>query len=178
MSSTELLFDSFDKEYEQIGKLRFRRYRDLLGAELEEAEQAQRRSTQAVLAVMSLAKRVSEGKGLPFDQVLGELTSGQMANADWISEYADEAFVMIGSLPTQSVIDGEMITLFIRSRAEIEGPDGWRPMQDWDMAATRRLPGKFRTQVLEFIERERSGEAPDAPAKGKPRAKAAATPAS
>jgi hypothetical protein len=172
MSSKELLFDSFATDYETIGKLRLRRYRDLLGAELEETEQAQRQMTQAMLSLMTLAKRISDVKEVPFDEVVGKLTSGNIADSPWLAEFSDEAFLLVSSVPNQAAIESQMITLFIQSRAEIEGPDGWQPMEDWDLAASKRLPGKFRQQVLAFIRQEQSGEEPAAASKGKAKASA------
>lgn len=172
MSSKELLFDSFSTDYETIGKLRFRRYNDLLGAEIEEMEQAQRQSTQALLSLMTLAKRISDAKEVPFDEVIKQLTSGNIADSPWIAEFSEEAFMLVSSMPIQSSIDSQMINLIIQSRAEIEGPDGWQPMDDWDMAATRRLPGRFRQQVLAFIRQEQTGEEPAAAGKGKGKASA------
>lgn len=172
MSSKELLFDSFATDYETIGRLRFRRYNDLLGAELEEMEQAQRQSTQAMLSLMTLAKRISDAKEVPFDEVIKQLTSGTFADSPWIAEFSEEAFMLVSSMPIQSAIDSQMINLIIQSRAEIEGPEGWQPMDDWDMAATRRLPGKFRQQVLAFIRQEQTGEEPAAASKGKAKASA------
>ena len=172
MSSKELLFDSFATDYETIGKLRFRRYNDLLGAELEEMEQAQRQSTQALLSMMTLAKRISDAKEVPFDEVVTKLTSGTFADSPWIAEFSEEAFMLVSSLPIQSTIDAQMINLFILSRAEIQGPNGWQPMDDWDLAATRRLPGKFRQQILAFIRQEQTGEEPAAAGKGKAKASA------
>ncbi len=168
MSSKELLFETFSYEYETIGKLRFRRYRDLLGGEAAEMEALQRQMTQATLQMMTLAKRISDGQGIKFEEALETLASGRIQNASYLGEYSDEAFLLISSLPNQSKIDDEMITLFISSRAEIEGENGWQPFEDWSIADTRRLPQKFRQQIKQFIDQEQSGEpAPEQkPAKG------------
>lgn len=172
MSSKELLFDSFATEYETIGRLRFRRYRDLLGAEVTEMEQAQRQMTQATLSLMTLAKRISDAKEVPFEEVISQLSNGQFATSPWIAEFSEEAFMLVSSMPIQSKLDDQLITLFIQSRAEIEGPDGWQPFEDWDLAATRRLPRKLREQIMEFFRQEQTGEEPAAAGRGKGKASA------
>lgn len=172
MSSKELLFDSFATEYETIGRLRFRRYRDLLGAEVTEMEQAQRQMTQATLSLMTLAKRISDTKEVPFEEVISQLSNGQFATSPWIAEFSEEAFMLVSSMPIQSKLDDQLINLFIQSRAEIEGPDGWQPFEDWDLAATRRLPRKLREQIMEFFRQEQTGEDPAAAGRGKGKASA------
>jgi len=168
MSSKELLFETFSYEHETIGKLRFRRYRDLLGGEAAEMEALQRQMTQATLQMMTLAKRISDGQGIKFEEALEVLANGNIKNASYLGEYAEEAFMLITSLPNQSRIDDEMITLFIASRAEIEGDNGWEGFADWTIEDTRRLPQKFRARIRQFIDQEQEGEpAPsEKPAKG------------
>lgn len=173
MSTTELLFASFTTDYEQIGKLRFKRYGDLLGGELEEMERHQRQATVGMLSLMTLAKRISDAKQIPFEEVMEKLTSGNIGNDPIIEEFGEEVFMVVTGAPMQAGIESEMITLFIQSRAEIEGADGWQPMESWTMADTKRLPGKFRRQVLDFIGREQDGKSPEEQAqKGKPKASA------
>ena len=173
MSSKELLFDSFAQDYETVGKLRFRRYRDLLGAEVGEMEVNQRQMTQATLSLMTLAKRISDAKEVPFDDVITQLTSGNFADLPWIAEFSEEAFMLVSSMPIQSTLDDQLITLIIQSRAEIETPDGWQPIEGWELADSKRLPRRFRQRILEFINAEQSGEEPAAAGKGKVRASAA-----
>ena len=158
MSSKELMFETFSYEYETIGKLRFRRYRDLLGGEAAEMESLQRQMTQASLQMMTLAKRISEGQGIPFDEAFESLVSGNIKNASFLADYGDEAFMLISTLPNQARLDDEMITMFIRSRAEIEGEEGWQSFDDWSVQDTQRLPRKFRTKIRQFIDEEQLGE--------------------
>lgn len=173
MSSKELLFDSFGHQYETIGKLRFRRYQDLLGAEAGEMEASQRQMTQATLSLMTLAKRISDAKEIPFDDVIGQLTGGNFADLPWIAEFSEEAFMLVTSMPMQSSLDDQLITLFVQSRAEIETPDGWEPIEDWEISDSKRLPQQFRNQILAFIRAEQSGEESAAAGKGKGKASAA-----
>jgi hypothetical protein len=173
MSSKELLFDSFGHEFETIGKLRFRRYRDLLGAEDGEMETRQRRQLQATLSLMTLAKRISEAKDIPFDDVISQLSSGNVSELPWIAEFSEEAFMLVSSMPTQSSIEDELITLFVQSRAEIETADGWEPLEDWQASDTKRLPRRFRKQIMDFIRAEQGGEEQAAAGKGKSKASAA-----
>ena len=173
MSSKELLFESFATEYETIGKLRFRRYRDLLGAEVGEMEGNQRQMTQATLSLMTLAKRISDAKGIPFDEVITQVTSGNFADLPWIAEFSEEAFMLISSMPNQTSLDDQLITLIVQSRAEIETEEGWQPIEGWELADSKRLPRRFRQRILEFINAEQSGEEPAAASKGKGKASAA-----
>jgi hypothetical protein len=160
MSSKELLFDTFSYDYETIGKLRFRRYSDLLGAEAAEMDGMEREMTQASLQLMTLAKRISERQGISFEEAFEMLTTGEVANVALMADFADEAFILLNSVPRRDRIDDEIITLFIRSRAEIEGPDGWQAFDDWSVEDTRKLPQKFRKEIRSFVDREKTGEAP------------------
>ena len=160
MSSKELLFETFDCDYETIGKLRFRRYRDLLGAEAAEIDVLQRESLQAYLQMMSLAKRISEAKEISFDEVLKTLSTGSMQSAELFGDFADEAFMLVSTVPQPSKADDQMITLFMRSRAQIQDADGnWQGFPDWSLEDGRSLPRKVREQIKAFIEQEQNGEA-------------------
>lgn len=158
MSSKELLFETFSYEYETIGKLRLRRYRDLLGGEAAEMESLQRQMTQATLQMMTLAKRISDRQSIPFEEVFESIASGKIKDVSWLGDFADEAFMLISSLPNKERLDDEMITLFIRSRAEIEGEEGWQGFDDWSVQDTQRLPRKFRAKIRQFIDEEQLGE--------------------
>ena len=159
MSSKELLFETFSCDYENIGKLRLRRYRDLLGAEAAEMDAIQRASFQAALQMMGLAKRISEAKSISFDEALTMLSQQSMESAELFSDFADEAFMLINSLPDPWKADDQLITLFMCSRAEIQGPDGtWQPFTDWTVEDTRRLPAKVRNKIKAFIEQEQNAE--------------------
>lgn len=168
MNTTDLLFDSFAREYETIGKLRFLRCHDLLGGELEEMERHQRKATVGMLSLMTLAKRISEAKQVPFEDVLTKLTNGDLGDDPIIAEFSEDIYMVVSGSPLQAAIESEMITLFIQSRAEIEGPNGWQRMVDWSAADTKRLPGRFRQEVLAFIKREQGGEQDEASGKGEP----------
>jgi hypothetical protein len=164
MSSKELLFDTFSYDYETIGKLRFRRYNDLLGAEAAQMDGLQREMTQASLQMMTLAKRISDKQGISFDEAFDMLATGEVTNVSLLADFADEAFILLNSLPRRDRIDDEIITLFICSRAEIEGPEGWQPFEDWNIEDTRRVPQKFRAEIRAFVDREQAGESKPAAA--------------
>ena len=170
MNNKELLFESFQCDYKQIGKVRFRIYNDLLGAEAGEMENFNRQQSQALLHTVSLAKRVSEAKGITFDEAYEMLTSGNKENAAALMDVADDAALWLGTAPNVSSMDDQVITLVMQSRAELETPDGWQPFEDWTIEDTRRLPSKFRAEVRAFIELERQGgQPPERPAKKAPR---------
>lgn len=177
MKNKELLFDSFRVDYKQIGKLRFRVFNDLLGAEAGEMEQFQRQQTQAVLGLVSVSKRLAEVKGITFDEAYALITSGDANNAMALMEVADECALLMASMPSESAMDDQLITLMIQSRAEIETDDGWGPLEDWQVADSRRLPRGFRAEIRAFIDLESNGgKLPEQPAKKalKPVAKASA----
>lgn len=167
MNSKELLFESFQVDYHQIGKVRFRVYNDLLGAEAGEMETFSRQQMQTLLHTVSLARRVSEAKGITFDEAYEMLTSGRPENAAALMEVADDAALWLGTAPNVSSMDDQVITLIMQSRAEIETPDdGWQPFESWTIDDTRRLPSRFRAELRTFIEQERNGgKAPEQPAK-------------
>lgn len=160
MSSKELLFETFGCEYQTIGKLRFRRYRDLLGGEAAEIDGLQREGLQAALQMMSLAKRISDAKEISFDEALQMLSTGSLQSAELFADFADEAFMLVSSLPEPSKADDQMITLFMRSRAQIQDADGnWQGFEDWSIKDSRQLPAKLREEIKAFIEQEQNGEA-------------------
>jgi len=177
MKNKELLFDSFRVDYTQIGKLRFRVFNDLLGAEAGEMEQFQRQQSQAVLGLVSVSRRLAEVKGITFDEAYALITSGDANNAQAMMEVADECALLMASMPSETAMDDQIITLMIQSRAEIETDDGWAPLEDWQVADTRRLPRGFRAKIRAFIDLESNGgKQPEQPAKKalKPVAKASA----
>lgn len=160
MSSKELLFETFSCEYETIGKLRFRRYRDLLGAEAAEMDAIQRESYQAALQMMGLAKRISAAKDISFDDALAMLSQQSTQSAELFADFADEAFMLIGSLPDPWKADDQLITLFMRSRAQIQDAEGvWQGFDDWTAEDTRKLPAKIRGEIKAFIEMEQNADA-------------------
>lgn len=166
MNSKELLFESFQVEYRQIGKVRFRAYNDLLGAEAGEMETFSRQQSQALLHTVSLARRVSEARNITFDEAYEMLTSGRPENAAALMDVADDAALWLSTAPNVSSMDDQVLTLIMQSRAEIETADGWQPFENWTIEDTRRLPSKFRAELRAFIEQERNGgKAPEQPAK-------------
>lgn len=179
MSSKELLFDTFSCEYEVIGKLRFRRYRDLLSAEAAEMDSIRRDTYQTALQVMGLAKRISAAKDISFDDAVEMLMNQSMENASLLADFADEAIILISSVPDPWKADDQLITLFMRSRGEIQDADGaWHGFDDWTEDDTRRLPAKVRGQIKDFIEKEQNAEAEEeagAKKARKPRKTAAAS---
>lgn len=158
MDVRELLFDSFAEGHHQIGKLRLKKFGDLLGAEQAEIQQQQQGLTQAALQLMTLATRISEGEGLDYEVVLQQLQHGQLADASIFGRHADEAALMVASMPSQAAADDAVLTLALQLRGEIEGPEGWAPIEDWTLADTRRLPGRFRAQIRAFLDAEAQGD--------------------
>lgn len=174
MSSKELLFKGFGDSYETIGKLRFRRYRDLLSAEAAGIEKMDREQTQFQLQVFTLAKRISEAQGKSFDEVISQMqglgSAGSVQQTSYFADYIDELTMIVAMMPSQAKLEDELVTIAIQSRAEIKAEGGWERIEDWVLDDTKVLPSKFKAQVSEFIRREQAGE--DAPEGGRRRGKA------
>lgn len=157
------LFDSFAQGHHQIGKLRLRRFGDLLGAEQAEIQQQHQALTQAALQLMALATRISESEGLDYQEALQQLQAGQLGDAAIFGKHCDEAALMVASMPSQTAADDAVLTVALQLRGELEGPDGWAPMENWTIADTRRLPSKFRAQLRAFLDSEAQGDEPAPP---------------
>lgn len=165
MSSKELLFKAFGESYETIGKLRFRRYRDLLSAEAAGIEKLDREQTQFQLQVYTLAKRISDAQGKTFEEVIAQMQSlgsgTAMEQASYLANYVDELAMIVAMMPSQAKLEDDLVTIAIQSRAEIKAENGWQRIDDWSLDDTKLLPSKFKAQISEFIRREQAGE--DAP---------------
>lgn len=161
-----LLFDSFTQGHHQIGKIRLLKFGDLLGAEAAEIQNQQAALTQAALQLMALATRISQAEGIEYETVLQQLQQGAAITPELFGKFADEAALMLASMPSQTAADDAVLTVALQLRGEIEGPDGWAPLEDWTLADTRRLPSRFRAQIRSFLDVEAQGdEAPTAPHK-------------
>lgn len=166
MDPRELLHQSFIQGHHQIGKLRLRKFGDLLGAEAAEIQNQQAALTQAALQLMALATRISQAEGIEYETVLQQLQQGAAITPELFGKFADEAALMVASMPSQTAADDAVLTVALQLRGELEGPDGWAPLEDWTVADTRRLPSRFRAQIRSFLDAEAQGdEAPAAPAK-------------
>ena len=174
MSSKELLFKSFGESYETIGKLRFKRYRDLLSAEAAGIEKLDRDQTHFQLQVLTLAKRISDAQGKSIDEVLTQMQGlssvDDLGKLNYFSQYLDELTMMLAMAPNRTKVEDELVTIAIQSRAEIKTGAGWQKVDDWNEDDTKLLPSRFKAQISEFIRREQTGE--EAPAGGRRRGKA------
>lgn len=171
MSSKELLFKTFGESYELIGKLRFRRFRDLLSAEAAGIERLERETMQFQLQGLLLARKISEAKGIPVMEVLNSMQGiGKADDVEQsliLADYAEEMQMMIAMMPSQTRLEDELVTIAIQSRAEIRVDGAWQRIDDWDLADSQRLPTKFKAQISEFIRREQAGEDGDGRRRGK-----------
>lgn len=169
MSGKELLFKSFGESYETIGKLRFRRYRDLLSAEAAGIEKLDRDQTHFQLQVLTLAKRISDAQGKSIDEVLTQMQGlssvDDVGKLNYFSQYLDELTIMLAMAPNRTKVEDELVTIAIQSRAEIKVDGAWQRVDDWSEEDTKMLPSKFKAQISEFIRREQAGE--EAPRRGK-----------
>lgn len=155
----DLLFEGTEPQYEQVGKLRMRRYDDLLVAEAAEMEQIDRDRMQAMVHLLSIAKRCAQEKSIPLTEAFELLQQGTRdpEKSVLIQDYIDEMALASAGQPLQVATEARLVTLFIRSRGEILRQKKWQALEDWQQDDTLRMPNKLRLQVVEFINNEREG---------------------
>jgi hypothetical protein len=155
----DLLFEGAEARYEQVGPLRMRRYDDLLVAEAAELEQIERDRMQAMVHLIQVAKRCSQEKKIPLQQAFDLLAQGTSdpSQSGLVQEYLEDMMVANIGQPLQVLTEAKLVTLFVRSRAEILRSKRWQALDDWQQEDTMRMPNRLREQVMEFIRNEKTG---------------------
>ena len=155
----DLLFEGTEPRFEQVGRLRMRRYDDLLVAEAAELEQIERDRMQAMIHLIQVAKRCAQEKGIPLSDAFDLLNQGTQdpSKSELIQEYLEEMAIATVGQPLQVLTEAKLVTLFVRSRGEILRSKKWTGLDDWEHDDTMRMPNRLRLQVIEFIGNEKEG---------------------
>jgi len=158
------------KKYREIGPYRLLELGGLKRGEVIEISQIQRRSSRQMVAGLNLADKIAKTRGITIDEALGALqTLGTPESAPIMAEFADDLARMMEGERTQEELDAELVTLFMRSRAEAKLVDDvWSRLQDWSEDDTGELPEELFAEVVAFIEQERAEDVPEEPAGNAP----------
>lgn len=151
------------KKYKNIGPYRLIELGGLKRGEVIELSQIQRRTSRQMVAGLNLADKISKTKGISIDAALEALQKmGSPESAAIMAEFATDLAEMLEKELTQEELDAELVTTFMRSRAEaqLEG-DTWSRLNDWSTEDTSELPEHIFNEVLSFIESERKSDLED-----------------
>ena len=177
------VFESFDKQYEQFGPIRMRRYNDLLGGEIEEYDRQQREVATLMLQLSEIARTIGEhpDSGMDADEAFALISNPATDSSLKISIAMKwgppGGFGSIAALmPAREEQNTRMITLAVRSRGAAMVGEEWQPLQgEWNEEDSRALPGRIRAAIVDFMGQEGKGGPPEAGA-GKPPAAPPADP--
>ena len=162
------VFESFDKQYEQFGPIRMRRYNDLLGGEIEEYDRQQREVATLMLQLSEIARTIGEhpDSGMDADEAFALISNPATDSSLKISIAMKwgppGGFGSIAALmPAREEQNTRMITLAVRSRGAAMVGEEWQPLQEeWNEEDSRALPGKIRTAIVNFMGQEGKGGPP------------------
>lgn len=159
----------FQNEYREIGSFRFPVYHDLTMEEGEAFDTIEAEQAENLFAVLTLAKRIAEDKGLPLDDVFALLQKPDQNSAQLLADYSAELQVVMANGISARTIEKRIITVAMRCRGEVKLPDGgWEPAEDWDEELTGRLTRRQCQDIWAFLQTERLGpeaSTEEAPAK-------------
>jgi hypothetical protein len=155
----DLLFEGTEPQYEQVGMFRMRRHDDLLVAEAAELEQVDRDRMQAMVHVLSIAKRCAQDNKIPLTEAMELIQQGTRDpnKSALVEAYIDEMALASVGQPLQVMTEARVVTMFIRSRGEILRQKKWQALEDWQQDDTLRMPNKLRAKLVEFVNNEREG---------------------
>lgn len=163
----------FQHEYKEIGNFRFPVYNDLTQEEGEAFDNIEAEQAENLFAVLTLAKRIAEDKGLPLDDVFGLLQKPDASQVQLLADYSAELQVVMANGVSARTIEKRIITVALRCRGEVKTPDGdWVSASDWTEELTGRLTRRQCQDIWAFLQTERAGLEPqqvDAQMAGKKR---------
>tara|TARA_X000000950_G_scaffold79132_1_gene99497 strand:+ start:1227 stop:1739 length:513 start_codon:yes stop_codon:yes gene_type:complete len=147
-----------DKVYHTIEPFRFPIYKDLVAGEAEGVEEVARKQASNTYGLLKIAKSLAAKKSIPVKEALELLGSSDAAeNDEHVYEYIEE----LSAIQTESTNVAEqkiqMVTLFMRYRAEAKERGKWGLLPDWSVDDTREMPSRILEAIFEFIGWERNG---------------------
>ena len=152
-----------EKVYHSIEPFRFPIYKDLVAGEAEGVEEVARKQASNTYGLLKIAKSLANKKGIPVKEALELLGSSDAAeNDEHVYEYIEE----LSAIQTESTNVAEqkiqMVTLFMRYRAEAKDRNKWVLLPDWSIEDPREMPSRILEDIFEFIGWERNGWPEDA----------------
>lgn len=149
------------KTYKEIGPYRLLELGSLKRGEVIELSQIQKRTSRQMVAGLNLADKISKTKGISIDAALECLQNiGTPESASIMAEFAGDLAAMMDQELTAEELDAELVSVFMRSRAEAQLEEGcWTRLQDWSTEDTAELPEELFTAIVSFIEHERGMDA-------------------
>lgn len=148
----------FQQEYQEIGRFRFPIYHDLTMEEGEAFDNIEAEQAENLFAVLTLAKRIAEDKGLPLDDVFALLQKPDAGQVQLLADYSAELQVVMANGISARTIEKRIITVAMRCRGEVKLPDGeWEAATDWSEDLTGRLTRRQCQDIWAFLQSERAG---------------------
>mgnify|MGYP005623565361 FL=1 len=147
-----------EKVYYTIEPFRFPIYKDLVAGEAEGVEEVARKQATNTYGLLKIAKSLAIKKSISVKEALNLLGSSDAAESDeHVYEYIEE----LSAIQTESSNVAEqkiqMVTLFMRYRAEVKERSKWVLLPDWSIEDTREMPSRILEDIFEFIGWERNG---------------------
>lgn len=147
-----------EKVYYTIEPFRFPIYKDLVAGEAEGVEEVARKQATNTYGLLKIAKSLASKKNISVKEALNLLGSSDAAESDeHVYEYIEE----LSAIQTESSNVAEqkiqMVTLFMRYRAEAKERNKWVLLSDWSIEDTREMPSIILEEIFEFIGWERNG---------------------
>lgn len=153
---TKLYFD--EKVYFTIEPFRFPIYKDLVAGEAEGVEEVARKQASNTYGLLKIAKKLASKKGIPVKEALELLGSSDAAeNDEHVYEYIEELSAIQAESTNVAEQKIQMVTLFMRYRAEAKDKNKWILLSDWSLDDTREMPTRILEEIFEFIGWERNG---------------------
>jgi hypothetical protein len=158
MSKYQSLVHSDDAEYTQITpRLRMRNHGSWLIRERKGQDRIAKDRSRQLLAVVQLAKRIAADKGIEIDDAFMMINGADGSNASITADYIDEIGEIVESASSQTESDAQILTLFLKSRAEGFISEQWKRLSDWSTEDTDVLDDGTREKIVAFINKEQAG---------------------
>lgn len=152
-----------EKAYYPIEPFRFPIYKDLVAGEAEGVEEVARKQATNTYGLLKIAKNLAAKKGISVKEALELLSSSDAAeNDEQIYDYIEELNAIQAESTNVSEQKIQMVTLFMRYRAEVKDRNKWILLSDWSVEDTREMPTRMLDKIFEFIGWERNGWPEDA----------------
>lgn len=147
-----------EKSYYDIEPFRFPIYKDLVAGEAEGIEEVSRKQATNTYGLLKIAKSLAAKKDITVKEALDILSNTDDTQTDEeLYDYVDELSALQAQATNVSEQKIEMVTLFMRYRAEVKERGKWLLLPDWTEEDTRSMPSRVLDNIFEFIGWERNG---------------------
>lgn len=166
MSRYSFLLASEENSYfELTPTIRLKKHGGWLVAESIEQEEISKSQSQSTIKAVQLAKKIAAAKDVPLDEAFAMLQGGMGNEAEFLSEYTEEALMLMNGGSSVEMANARLITTFIRCRGEGKVDGEWQGLKDWSIDDTQGMTRALVTKMLEFISEEQDEEVKAAQAK-------------